>query len=151
MKRAELVGALFWVGLAVFVCIGALKLRLGTPSEPGPGFLPFWTGALMGTLALVHLVRTSLSGSKSEPEAGLRMASKWPRAAAVVGSILVYALVLPRLGYLVSTFLLMVVLFSLYGRKKWWAILGWSVAVIAVTYVVFHGWLKVQFPVGVLG
>jgi putative tricarboxylic transport membrane protein len=151
MKRAEAAAALVLMGVAIFVCNGAVKLTLGTPSEPGPGFLPFWTGALMGCLALLHLIRSVLPRETSGESGGLGVEEKWHRAAAVVASILGYALILPHVGYLITTFLLMVVLFSLYRRMKWWAVVGWSVAVIGVTYLVFHGWLKIQFPVGVLG
>ena len=42
----------------------------------------------------------------------------------------------------------MLVLFSLYERKKWWVVCGMTLIVIAVTFLVFHHWLKVQFPSG---
>ena len=146
MKKAEQIACLFWLALGGSLCWGAFRLDLGSPSEPGSGFLPFGTGVLLGTLALVHLAQiTSRQEEKEEPLLGN---ARWKRGICVVASLLAYALFLPRLGYLITTFLFMAVLFSVYERKKWWAVGGASLLVIALTYLVFHHWLKVQFPVG---
>jgi hypothetical protein len=101
---------------------------------------------LMGILALVHLAQITFR--KDEKEEPLLGDVCWKRGAFVVASLLLYSLFLPLLGYLSTTFFFMAILFSIYGRKKWWTVGGASLLVIAVTYLVFHHWLKVQFPVG---
>src|SRR5512143_2089051 len=143
MKRAEQITCLLWLALAVCLCTGSYRLNVGTPSEPGSGFLPFGTGLLLGVLAFVHLARITLR--KAEREEFLQGEFQWKRGAWVVGSLLLYSLLLPRLGYLITTFLFMAVLFSVYERKKWWVVGSASLLVIALTYLVFHHWLKVQF------
>ncbi len=146
MKRAEQITCLFWLGLAAALCVGSIQLKVGTPSEPGSGFLPFGTGMLMGILALVRLVQiTFRKDEKKEPLLG---EVRWKRGACVVASLLLYSLLLPWMGYLLITFLFMAVLFSVYQRRKWWMVGSASLLVIAFTYLVFHHWLKVQFPVG---
>jgi Tripartite tricarboxylate transporter TctB family len=146
MRRAEQITCLFWLALAGGLCVGSIQLKVGTPSEPGSGFLPFGTGMLMGILALVHLAQVTFrKDEKKEPLLG---EVRWKRGACVVGSLILYALLLPLLGYLLSTFFFMANLFSIYERKKWWTVGGASLLVIAVTYLVFHHWLKVQFPLG---
>jgi hypothetical protein len=146
MKRAEQITCLFWLVLAGALCAGSIQLKVGTPSEPGSGFLPFGTGFLLGVLALAHLLQISFR--KEEKQELLLADVHWKRGACVGASLLVYALLLPWLGYLLTTFLFMAVLFSVYQRRKWWMVGGASLLVIAVTYLVFHHWLKVQFPVG---
>jgi putative tricarboxylic transport membrane protein len=146
MRRAEQITCLFWLVLAAAVCAGSVRLNLGTPSEPGSGFLPFGTGFLMGILALVHLLQITLrKEGKEEPLLG---EVRWERAAGVVGSLILYALLLPLSGYVLTTFFFMAVLFSIYERKKWWVVGIAGLLVVLVTYVVFHHWLKVQFPAG---
>ena len=151
MKKAEQIAALFWIAMAGAVCLGSLKLRLGTPSEPGSGFLPFWTGALLGGLALVHLVNVTVrkgeGGEGDAPAAKMNRKRAW----AVVASLLAYAVLLSYCGYLVTTFFLMIVLFSLYERRKWWILLGATALLVGCSYLVFHNWLLVQFPRGFLG
>jgi putative tricarboxylic transport membrane protein len=119
---------------------------VGTPSEPGSGFLPFGTGLLMGILAFAHLAQITFR--KGEKKEGLLGEVRWKRGAFVVVSLLLYSLLLPRLGYLLTTFLFMAALFSVYQPRKWWMVAGASFLVMALTYLVFHHWLKVQFPMG---
>jgi putative tricarboxylic transport membrane protein len=146
MKRAEQITCLFWLVLAGALCAGSIQLKVGTPSEPGSGFLPFGTGFLLGILALVHLVQSTFR--KDEKEESLLGEVRWKRGACIVGSLITYALFLPLLGYLLSTFFFMAILFSIYERKKWWAVGGSGLLVVIFTYFVFHHWLKVQFPSG---
>ena len=146
MRRAEQITCLFWLALAGALCVGSIQLKVGTPSEPGSGFLPFGTGLLLGILALFHLVQITFR--KDEKEEPLLGEVRWRRGACVVASLVIYALLLPLLGYLLSTFFLMAILFSIYERKKWWVVGSAGLLVVLVTYLVFHHWLKVQFPAG---
>jgi len=148
MRRAEQIACFFWISVSLFICAGAVGLRLGTPSDPGPGFLPFGTGALLGLLSLALLLKVSFTPFGKETAENLWKGLKWQRSISVALAILFYALLLPHLGYLVATFLLMAILFSLYDRRRWGVVVLSSILVIAVTYLVFHVWLKVQFPVG---
>jgi putative tricarboxylic transport membrane protein len=148
MRRAEQIACLFWIIVSLSVCTGAIGLKLGTPSDPGPGFLPFGTGALLGILALVHLLKVSVAASQGEADGFLWQGVNWQRSLFVVLAILFYAMLLPHLGYLIATFILLVILFSLYDRKKWGIVVPASLFVIGITYLVFHVWLKVQFPSG---
>jgi putative tricarboxylic transport membrane protein len=146
MRRAEQIACLLLLILAVAVCAGAWRLNVGTFSEPGSGFLPFGTGFLMGILALAHLARITLA--KVQLEGPVMGKVRWKRGAGVVASLVAYALLLPLGGYLLTTFALMAVLFSVYERKRWWVVGGAGLLVVVVTYFVFHHWLKVQFPPG---
>ena len=146
MRRAEQITCLFWLALAGALCAGSIQLKVGTPSEPGSGFLPFGTGFLLGILALVHLVQITFR--KDEKEGRILGEVRWKRGACVVAALLIYALLLPPLGYIITTFLFMAVLFSVYERRKWWMVGGASLLVTAATYLVFHHWLQVQFPAG---
>jgi putative tricarboxylic transport membrane protein len=146
MRKAEQITCLFWLALAGALCVGSIQLKVGTPSEPGSGFLPFGTGLLMGILAFAHLAQITFR--KGEKKEGLLGEVRWKRGAFVVVSLLLYSLLLPRLGYLLTTFLFMAALFSVYQPRKWWMVAGASFLVMALTYLVFHHWLKVQFPMG---
>ena len=68
----------------------------------------------------------------------------------MVAGLILYAFTVNFLGYIIATFLLMLVFFSLYDWKRWKVALIGSLAVITVTYIVFCVWLKVQFPAGLL-
>jgi putative tricarboxylic transport membrane protein len=148
MRRAEQITCFFWIFISLFICMGAVGLKIGSPSDPGPGFLPFGTGALLGLLALAHLLKVSIAPVSKESPENLWRGLKWQRSFSVALAVFFYALLLPHLGYLIATFFLMAILFSLYDRGRWGVVALSSTLVIGVTYVVFHVWLKVQFPAG---
>jgi hypothetical protein len=58
---------------------------------------------------------------------------------------------MPVLGYLISTFLLMIVLFWILERGKVVFVFVSSILATIVTYFVFSKWLNCQFPDGLFG
>ena len=68
----------------------------------------------------------------------------------IIGALLVYAFALSRLGYLLSTVLLMGVLFSLAERRNWLIIIIKAVIATLITYLIFEKWLACQLPPGML-
>lgn len=150
MRRAEQIISLIWVGLAASVCLASIRLEIGTFSDPGSGFLPFGTGAILGILGIVHGANVTLRPQGKEEESSWADA-RWQRGISVIVALLAYTLLLPVIGYLLDTFLLMSFLFGVLGRKRWWATVLGSLVVIGSTYLLFSVWLGVQFPKGFLG
>ena len=62
-----------------------------------------------------------------------------------------YSLFLDTLGFLVSTFILLLMLFRFVGPQKWVVAVGGSALASIASYVVFELWLKTQLPRGILG
>lgn len=150
MPTLQKIACIFWLGMGALLGMGSLKLQVGTLSEPGPGFLPLLSGVLLCAASLIHLFQLR----NSRDAASLISSWKevhWQRGVLVVGGLVAYALTVEYLGYLLTTFLLMFVLFSLYDRKRWGLAIGGSLVVISVTYLIFCVWLKVQFPAGIFG
>lgn len=150
MRWLERIACLIWLGVGGFFSVGAIKYGVGSLSEPGPGFFPLFTGLLLSLAAIGHLAQLILKPSISTPEGILWAEARWGRGVAVVVGLILYALTVDFLGYVIATFLLMLVFFSLYDWKRWKVALIGSLAVISVTYMVFCVWLNVQFPAGLL-
>jgi len=150
MKHAEVTASVSWLTLGVALCMGALQLGLGAPSDPGSGFLPFGTGLLIALLALLQLGTLLFGKGRDDGQTTIRPAADWKRPACVVVMLALYGVFLPHLGYLVATFFAMLGLFSIYDRRRWgWASAG-SLLVTIITYAVFYGLLSVQLPAGLL-
>ena len=151
MQRTEQIISLFWIGFAILVVAGSLGLELGSISDPGPGALPLGAAVLLSILAAAHLANVTLrpGGREEAPSAWAEV--HWEKGLYVVIALFVYLLLLPILGYLMATFLLMVFLFRFLEPKKWWVVVLGSCLVIAITYLVFEVWLMVQFPRGFWG
>ena len=56
MKKFDLVASAFWLIIGFLICEESWRINLGEFRNPGPGFLPFGTGLILGGLALAVLV-----------------------------------------------------------------------------------------------
>ena len=56
MRTRDLVSSLFWMGLGMAFLIGSLMQGLIRRGVPGPGFLPFLTGAALIVLSLMVFI-----------------------------------------------------------------------------------------------
>ena len=149
MRVANTLAALFWLAVALGVTASGWKLRLGTLLDPGSGFMIFWIGVVMTALSLVALAfawRESDRSKLGSLWAGLRW---WyvPYAAAL---LMLYAWLLPTLGFPFLTVLLLLVLFKTIEPQGWIAAVAGAGVSTAITYLVFARWLGTQLPLGTL-
>ena len=142
---------LFWVAFSIFVCLESLKAGIGTFGQPGAGFLSFWSALILGLLSVVLAIKSFAARRTGAKAVELPGEGKRSKVVLALVSLLVYIFFLERAGYIVTTFGLMIILYMIAGRSKvWMQILG-AVITVLVTYIVFHVWLGVQLPKGILG
>jgi putative tricarboxylic transport membrane protein len=149
VKRTYVVVNIFWVVLSTAVCAEAWRLKVGGVHNPGPGFLPFYTAILLGFLALISLLQTlkSAEGSASKIWGGIH----YGKLAILLGTLFLYVLFFERLGFLLGTFLLLLVLFRIMEPYGWKTVLLCSVLTTAGTYFFFVILLESRLPRGALG
>jgi len=114
------------------------------------GFMAFGSSGLLGILSLVLFLQTVFKSEKSKTEP-LFSGYLWKRVLFVLIALLIYAKLMPVVGYLIGTFLLMSLLFWIVRGQKWWCVLVSSFLTTFATYYVFSIWLNCQFPEGLLG
>jgi len=137
--------ALFWLAVAILVAVQSVTLKLGTLTQPGPGFFPFWSAIVLGVLSVVLLV-----GSRRRRAPAPASATRSWTPAIVAGGLLAYVLLLERLGFVTVTFLFLLFLFRLV--RKGWLVSGLAAVVgTGACYGLFQLWLKSQLPRGPLG
>jgi apolipoprotein N-acyltransferase len=76
---------------------------------------------------------------------------EWHKVILVIISLLLYVILLPGLGYLIATFGLLVLLFSVMRRQRPWTQVGSALIIVLATYGIFYLWLDVQLPKGIFG
>ena len=156
MKRSFLKGdqvhGLIWLILGIGLCIGSVELRLGNLHRPGPGFLPFLSGAMLGLLGLILMVSSFLKelGEKGEPKVeSIWVKGHWKKFFFTLLALFCYATLIEYLGFFSTTFLFFLFLFKLSEPKKWVMPLVLSVCTVIISYLLFSVWLKCQFPRGI--
>jgi putative tricarboxylic transport membrane protein len=133
--------ALLALAVVYGVTAGGYQAMIGDPL--GPAVFPVALAVALGGLSLYLIVRPD-----AEPD--------WPRGRALLKQVLTlvafvaYAYLLEPLGFLVSTFLAVVVLGSLLGARLWQAGAA-GVAIAVVLFVTFDTLLGLPLPAGVLG
>jgi putative tricarboxylic transport membrane protein len=140
---------LLWLVLSIFICAISLRLGFGTFQTPGPGFLLFWSGVVLGILAVLLWLIDYAGKKERNKTLDLWRGLNWNKVILVFLALLVYALLLPTIGYLIMTFCLLVFLFSIIERSRWWVRAVFALITVTATYLIFYLWLEVQLPRGI--
>ena len=150
--RSDLVDNFVWVGLGIALCVSSIKLGLGDPHNPGPGFMAFLAGACLGILGFVQFFYITLKKSMVKRAfAEKEMVIRESRVRLGLNFLILFAYILlfRPLGFLLSTFVFFSILFIIPQPKKWLILLLLSASSVAVCYFVFYVWLEVPLPRGI--
>jgi len=150
MKPRDRWTSLFWAGVGLYIAYEGHRLKLGTLGSPNCGFFIFWTGMVLTGLSLVLFSQTWLWPQGAKDRQTLWEGSRWSKGAKMMAALLLYALLFKGLGFIVSTFLLLLFLFKGLEPQKWRVALILAAATTTVCYVVFGVFLELQFPPGIL-
>jgi hypothetical protein len=148
MDKRHIISGFFWLAISIFVILKSFELGIGTFSSPGSGFVFFWASLILGVLSICLIVR-SLLEKKGMKLIDLWKGVKWIKVVLTIIIIFLYAITLTELGFILSTFLLMVVLFIM-GNVKYWVALSYGFLTMILSYILFHFLLQIQFPRGIL-
>ena len=150
MDRRHIISGSFWLAISIFVCIMAIKLGVGTFSSPGSGFLFFWSSLILGALSVILIIKSILGKREAKLLIDLWKGLKWSKAVLAIITIFLYALILTELGFILATFLLMILLFGI-GKLKYWVTIMSAFITVMLSYIIFHFLLQIQFPRGIFG
>lgn len=148
--RSDRISALFFVGLSLFICQQSMVIGLGTPDTPGSGLLSFGAGAGMGVLALWSLTQTFRS-KKPDDEVQQDRSFRWGKFFLVCICLFGYAIVADWLGFVLTTFIVVLALFHLLESKRRWLVVVKAALIAIGNYLFFVEWLGLSLPRGFLG
>jgi putative tricarboxylic transport membrane protein len=153
MKKSNNIILIFWVGLSLFTIFFSYKYGLGGFHNPGPGLMPFLLGVLLLIVSLYLLTKSLFKvGGQEKVDKVVEEGQgriNYGKIGFVLASLFFYGLFLEKLGYLIVTFLTMVLLFWGVGIKRWPSLLFASGLTVLITYFLFT-YLGVRFPAGIL-
>jgi len=133
---------IMYMVIGLFFAILATQYPMGTAAKMGPGYFPFYLGILMFLLGV--LVAVKAFSAKAAIESIPKF--NWRIIAQITGSVVLYGLLLPRLGFLVAVVVLVLVSASASKEFTWKGSLINAGFLVAFTYSVFVLGLKLQFP-----
>ncbi|OGP62660.1 MAG: hypothetical protein A2169_06830 [Deltaproteobacteria bacterium RBG_13_47_9] len=130
-NRQDFYGGLFFLGLGVFGVVFGKGYTIGTISRMGPGYLPMvlsYALIIIGTFIAIRAIRHGESHIES---------CYWRPIVSVLGSILVFAFLIPRGGLVLST--LLVTILSSFGTRetRWRSAIVLGILMALLTALVF--------------
>jgi hypothetical protein len=143
-KRGEIIAGLCFLAIGIGFTVGAVKLKIGAPTEPQPGFFPFWDGVILIVLSAVFLFKAP-GGRAGESHAFGRVGGP----AVVVLALVLYVAAMETVGYVITTALLSGVVLKVLETKPRVLVLM-SLTLAAASYLIFDSLLGVPLPLGLL-
>ena len=147
LNNSELWGGLIGLALGAFVVWAGLKLKLGTINDPGSGYVLFYTGLLMCVFAATIIVAAVTEGG---PTFGSRWKdARWTKPLLVIACLIVFSFALDKLGFLLSTIPLMVLLLRAVDPVRWSLTIPVAVLTPLGVWWVLKRMLLIQLPSGI--
>ena len=147
--RLDHASSLFWLLFGCYVIYESRLYGLGSLTDPGPGFLLFNSGiGLAGLSCLVFIKEVIKPETESLPT--LWEEGPWWKPMLCFLSLLIYTLAVSHLGFVLTTFLLLVYLFTIGRSQRKIIALPVALGTVVIAYLVFDVLLQCQLPRGIL-
>ncbi len=150
MKYPDRVSGIFWLIIGLVLSVWSTRYQIGSFAQPGPGFLPLILGLLLIFLSLVLLAKAKKTSPPTET-AKPSSTARWGKVVYTVIILLATTFVFERIGYMITVFLLMLLLMQAGGLRSWKKVLLIAFGTILGVYIVFVLLLQQPLPRGFFG
>lgn len=159
--RKDIASSLVLILFSATFLIYTTRYPLDSWENPGPAVFPLILGGILLILAIWQLIRAFLApmapdrggekGSKVKAVMAFLHENQGEAKVLILTSLLIlYILMMQRIGFFVSTFLLVILSSRLMEAKDWSRPIVLSVGVSLFCYFLFEVWIKLSFPRGIL-
>jgi hypothetical protein len=145
------IAAIFFLLIGVFFALYARKVEIGTFTEPGPGFLPFWAGLTLTIMSIALLLQSYGKQVAQGRSSFFPQPDSWKRVGATFLSLIVYNVLLTPFGFTLTTFLFLLFLVKWIFPQSWKRTLTVAVLGSLCARLLFITFLETQLPKGFLG
>jgi hypothetical protein len=153
MNLYEQIYNVVWVLLGIGICTESFRLKLGDASSgPGSGFIPFLAGLFIGAIGFLLFLGEVRKGPGKKPREQFwqdPLATR--RILYILIGLCAMALLIPILGFLLTSILITTFMLRVIEPQKWAAVILTSLASCLAVYFLFSYFLQVSLPRGFLG
>jgi len=150
-KHKDVIGGLFWLGVGLVLSLWATRYSIGSLILPGPGSLPLVLGLILILLSIILIARGILSSRVTGRDSPPLLLTGWKKGVYTVGVLLLGAFFFERVGYLLTFFLLILLLMKGAGAQSWKTTVLVAFCSALGVYLVFVRLLEQPLPLGLLG
>ena len=152
MNRDEIAGGIVIFLFGTLTAVLSLRMPIGTFRSAATGMFPLCLGILLmflsGLFLLRLLLKTHVMGKRLSFG---EVPGSSKQLILFFGTMVLVTLFFNRLGYPLSSFVLMVALLRILGVRRWRFNLPLSFITAVVCYFLFVQWLKIPLPKGWIG
>ncbi len=145
LRRGDIWAGFFFLLIGIGDVVGSLRLPLGTPLDPKPGFFPLLAGAFLSGLSIIYLVYAFLKVGPGKQ--AFRIA--WRPGLLIIG-LFIYSIILDPVGYVIAMIVLSLMILRILETTTWWKVATISLTASIGSYLLFDRILGVTLPPGLL-
>lgn len=150
LTRTRVEALVILLGVVGYIWRGlSLPPYYRVPGVPGPSVFPLILGAIMGGGAVWLLIFPHEEAKPKTIKESRWLLERW-RFFLMWGLLIAYVFLLPGLGFVISSTMLLAAFFFLLGERRWY--LGILIALVFTIgiYIAFARGLQIRLPLGVL-
>jgi len=144
-NTGDAVGSFFLFLLGIGAVHGAIRLKVGSPTEPQPGFFPFLGGLSLIVLSTIIFFKGRIGQGQEKIAFG-----EVGRPALLLVVMIALVAVLDNVGYVIGTFIASGLILRILNVRSWRTLILTSLCLSIGTYVLFDKLLGIDLPVGIL-
>ncbi len=150
MKSRDVASSIVLLLFSLFFWCQVLTLPIGQATHPDTGLWPLVLAVLISAASLVFFVK-ALRGTDGSRQRFFSRPGSWKQVALSTAILFVFACLFLRLGYLLSTFGLILVFLRVLNSQKWWIAFTTACLTAGLSYLLFGWALGIEIPKGLLG
>ena len=153
MNRDEATGGMVIFLFGVISTLLSLRMPIGTFRAAGTGLFPLCLGIILMALSSLLLLQLFFKRRQTIVKKGavVEPSGSTKQLIFFFGTMVLVTLFFNRLGFPLSSFLLMLTLLRILGVKRWTFNLPLSFITAIDCYFLFVQWLKIPLPKGWIG
>lgn len=154
MQRRDSITAICWIILGLAITIWSSTFPFGGWDSLGPGILPFGCGLILILLGSILFFQAKSRVREKTPEVLTPLIPHgvaFSRVALTLAGMLLSVMLLQFLGYVITTFLLILLLMRANEPQRWRVDLFYTCVFTVGSYLLFQVLLKAPLPTGFLG
>jgi hypothetical protein len=113
--------------------------------------LPFWSAVLLGAFSLAYTIFVTVTKPTAVRIRDIWRGVSWGKVLWVSISFLVYCLIFPKFGYVLTTFLLIFLVMAIMKSGGLVRHGLYALIIAVVSFVIFNGLLDSRLPKGIFG
>jgi putative tricarboxylic transport membrane protein len=145
------ISAIFFIAVGLFFALYGRTVEVGEWSEPGPGFMPFWSGIVLSAMAFALFLGSFKRRDWQVMPPFFKLADSWKRVVLAFAAMVGYLLLFRPLGFTITTFLFIAFLLKVIFPQSWKRTLIAAFAVAILARLIFINFLETQLPQCFLG